>query len=100
MAHGRGPKTLAGREFTVLARAAQNFFRESLAISAATKAGAIALQQQQQLPGVAPQKTGALEGAVHTADGRPVGGATATLRNLASGETRKTTTTAQGIFRL
>ena len=34
------------------------------------------------------------------ASGRPVGGATAALRNLASGEIRKALTTAQGVFRL
>ena len=67
--------------------------------SAAIKFAAVAAQQQ-QLPGKAPQKTGAVEGAVHTADGRAVGGATATLRNLSTGEIRKATSTAQGIFRL
>jgi hypothetical protein len=59
-----------------------------------------AMVRQQQLPGKAPQKTGAVEGRVRDANGRPVGGATATLRNLATGEIRKETTNAEGVFRL
>jgi Carboxypeptidase regulatory-like domain len=66
---------------------------------AATRTAAIAAQQE-QLPGKAAQKMGAVQGAVRATDGRPVGGATATLRNLANGEIRKATTTAEGIFRL
>ncbi|MGB9069356.1 MAG: carboxypeptidase-like regulatory domain-containing protein [Candidatus Acidiferrales bacterium] len=58
------------------------------------------VRQQQQLPGKVPQKTGAVEGRVRDANGRPVGGATATLRNLATGEIRKATANAEGVFRL
>jgi len=56
--------------------------------------------EQQQLPGKAAQKTGAVQGMVRDANGRPVGGATASLRNLATGEIRKATTNAEGVFRL
>jgi Carboxypeptidase regulatory-like domain len=66
---------------------------------AAMKIAAMAVQQQ-QLPGKAPQKTGAVQGMVRDANGRPVGGATASLRNLATGEIRKATTNAEGVFRL
>ncbi|HTA53032.1 MAG TPA: carboxypeptidase regulatory-like domain-containing protein, partial [Candidatus Acidoferrum sp.] len=58
------------------------------------------VSRQQQLPGKAPQKTGAVQGMVRDANGRPVGGATATLRNLATGEIRKATANAEGVFRL
>jgi hypothetical protein len=57
-------------------------------------------RQQQPLPGKAPQKTGAVQGVVRDANGRPVGAATATLRNLATGEIRKATSNAEGVFRL
>ncbi|HXO88942.1 MAG TPA: carboxypeptidase-like regulatory domain-containing protein [Candidatus Acidoferrales bacterium] len=66
---------------------------------AAMKIAAMAAEQQ-QLPGKAAQKTGAVQGMVRDANGRPVGGATASLRNLATGEIRKTTTNAEGVFRL
>ena len=59
-----------------------------------------AVARQQQLPGKAPRKTGAVQGMVRDANGRPVGGATATLRNLATGEIRKATANAEGVFRL
>src|SRR6202034_4252439 len=52
------------------------------------------------LPGKAPQKTGAVQGMVRDASGRPVGEATASLRNLATGEIRKATTNAEGVFRV
>jgi Carboxypeptidase regulatory-like domain len=66
---------------------------------AALKIAAMAVAQQ-QLPGKAPEKTGALAGMVRDASGRPLGGATAALRNLATGEIRKATTNAEGVFRL
>ena len=66
---------------------------------AAMKIAAMAVEQQ-QLPGKAVPKTGAVQGLVRDADGRPVGGATASLRNLATGEIRKATTNAEGVFRL
>jgi hypothetical protein len=66
---------------------------------AAIKIAAMAVQQQ-PLPGKAPQKTGAMEGVVRDANGRPVGGATAALRNLTTGEIRTATTSAEGVFRL
>lgn len=75
------------------------FLLASLPLSAAAKIAATAAGQQ-QLPGKAPRKTGAIQGVVRDANGRGVGGATAALRNLATGEIRKTATTAEGIFRL
>jgi hypothetical protein len=66
---------------------------------AAMKIAAVA-RQPQQLPGKPPRKTGAVQGIVGNANGRPVGGATATLRNLATGEIRKATANAEGVFRL
>jgi hypothetical protein len=66
---------------------------------AAMKTAAIA-RQQQPLPGKAPQKAGAVQGLVRDTSGRPIGGATATLRNLATGEIRKATANAEGVFRL
>ncbi len=56
--------------------------------------------QEQRIPGQASAKSAALEGLVRDANGLPLGGATVTLRNLATGEVRSTTTNAQGVFRL
>src|ERR1700691_4405036 len=70
-----------------------------LPLSAAVKFTS-GIASQQQLPGKAPQKTGALEGVVRNSNGQPVGGASVALRNVATGEARKTTTTAEGVFRL
>jgi carboxypeptidase family protein len=67
--------------------------------AAATYTSDVALQQQ-QLPGKAPQKTGALQGVVRDSDSRGVGGASVALRNVTTGEIRKATTTAEGVFRL
>ena len=72
----------------------------SLPFSAASRTIAKAAARQQQLPGKAPKKTGAVEGVVRDANGRGVGGATAALLNLATGEIRKTLTNAEGVFRL
>jgi hypothetical protein len=69
-------------------------------VSAATRVAPLAAAAQQQLPGKAPHKSGAIEGVVRDVSGRAVGGATAALRNLATGEIRKARTTAEGIFRL
>ncbi|HYA89462.1 MAG TPA: carboxypeptidase-like regulatory domain-containing protein [archaeon] len=56
--------------------------------------------QEQRLPGKAAEKTGALEGMVRDANGRPVPGARVTLRNLASGKIYDGTSTAEGVFRV
>lgn len=56
--------------------------------------------QQEEIPGRAAQKTGALQGVVRDANGNPVGGASVLLRNSATGEVRKATTTAEGVFRV
>jgi hypothetical protein len=82
-----------------LSRLVLLFLLASLPLSAVVRAAALAAGQQ-QLPGKASRKTGAIEGLVRGANGRGVGGATAALRNLATGEIRKTATTAEGIFRL
>src|SRR5215472_15402254 len=62
--------------------------------------GSLTLPQQEQIPGKAPGKTGALQGVVRDVDGTPIGGATVEARNSATGQTRKAATTAEGIFRL
>ena len=75
------------------------FLLASLPVTAATYTSDVALQQQ-QLPGKAPQKTGALQGVVRDSNSRGVGGASVALRNVTTGEIRKATTTAEGVFRL
>ncbi len=75
------------------------FLLASLPLSAAVRFAAGAAAQQQQLPGKAPQKTGAIQGVVHDSNSRAVGAANIVLRNAATGEIRKTTSTAEGIFR-
>jgi hypothetical protein len=75
------------------------FLLASLPVTAATYTSDVALQQQ-QLPGKAPQKTGALQGVVRGSNSRGVGGASMALRNVTTGEIRKATTTAEGVFRL
>jgi hypothetical protein len=72
----------------------------SLPLSAGARFTAARAPQQQQLPGKTPRKTGALEGVVRDSNGRGVGGAIVTLRNVATGEVRKTTSSAEGVFRL
>jgi hypothetical protein len=62
--------------------------------------GSLTLPQQEQIPGQAPRKTGALQGVVRDVDGTPIGGASVEARNSATGQTRKAATTAEGIFRL
>ncbi len=57
-------------------------------------------QSAQRLPRQTPVKTAALQGLIQDPAGRGVGGATVTLRNLSSGETRFARTTIEGIFRL
>jgi len=75
------------------------FLLASLPVSAAVKLTASTVSQQ-QLPGKAPARTGALEGVVRDANDRAVGGATITVRNVGTGEVRKTTATSEGVFRL
>jgi len=53
----------------------------------------------QRIPQAKPIRTGAIEGIVRDDGGRPVVGATATLRNLATGELREKTANADGVFR-
>ena len=60
----------------------------------------LASGQQEQIPGRAAQKTGALQGVVRDANGNAVGGAIVSLRNSATGEIRSATTTAEGVFRV
>jgi hypothetical protein len=75
------------------------FLLASLPVSAAVKLTASTVSQQ-QLPGKAPARTGALEGVVRDANDRAVGGATIIVRNVGTGEVRKTTATSEGVFRL
>jgi len=75
------------------------FLLASLPVSAAVKLTAGALSQQ-QLPGKAPPKTGALEGVVRDENAHAVGGASILLRNVGTGEVRKTTASSEGVFRL
>jgi hypothetical protein len=82
-----------------LSRLVPLFLLAVLPLSAAVKFTS-GIASQQQLPGKAPQKTGALEGVVRNSNGQPVGGASVAIRNVATGEVRKTTTTAEGVFRL
>jgi hypothetical protein len=82
-----------------LSRLVPLFLLASLPLSAAATFTAKAASQQ-QLPGKAPQKTGALEGVVRDSNARPVGGASIALRNVATNEVRKTISTAEGVFRL
>ena len=72
----------------------------SLPLSAAVRFTGGATSQQQQLPGKTSEKTGALEGVVRNSNAQAVGGASVAMRNLATGEVRKTTATAEGVFRL
>jgi hypothetical protein len=76
------------------------FLLASLPLSAAVRFTAGVASQQQQLPGKAPQKTAAIEGVVRDSNARAVGGASVALRNVATGEVRKTISTAEGVFRL
>jgi hypothetical protein len=75
------------------------FLLASLPVSAAVKLTAGTVSQQ-QLPGKAPPRTGALEGVVRDGNDRAVGGATIIVRNVGTGEVRKTTATSEGVFRL
>jgi hypothetical protein len=83
-----------------LARVVWLFLLGTAPLSAAVKFTPGAEIQQQQLPGKAPQKTGAIQGVVRDANSRAVGGANLALRNMATGEVRKATTNAEGIFRM
>jgi hypothetical protein len=76
------------------------FLLASLPLSAAVGLTAGVRSQQQHLPGKAPPKTGALEGVVRDGNEHAVGGASIILRNVGTGEVRKTTATAEGVFRL
>jgi hypothetical protein len=83
-----------------LARFVPLILLASLPLSAASRYEPRVSSQQQQLPGKAPQKTAAVEGVVRGANSSPLGAAVVTARNMATGEIRKATTTAQGVFRL
>jgi hypothetical protein len=54
---------------------------------------------QQQIPGQAPQKTGALQGVLRDGSKNPVIAASVILRNLATGQEQKKSSDAQGVFR-
>jgi Carboxypeptidase regulatory-like domain len=66
----------------------------------ATTGPVVAATQQEQIPGQAPRRTGAIEGVVRDANRKPIGGATVALQNSATGEIRKATTSGEGVFRL
>jgi Carboxypeptidase regulatory-like domain len=83
-----------------LARFVPLILLASLPLSAAARNAPRVSPQQQQLPGKAPQKTAAVEGVVRGANSIPLGAAVVTARNVATGEIRKATTTAQGVFRI
>jgi len=72
----------------------------SLPLSAAAGLKTAAPSRQQRIPGKQAQKMGALQGVVRDSDARAVGGATIVLRNVATGETRKTSSSAEGVFRV
>src|SRR5277367_4763021 len=55
---------------------------------------------QQRIPGQTSPKTGAMQGIIRDSNGTAIGGATIVLRNIATGEIHKATSTAQGVFRL
>ncbi len=69
-------------------------------LSIATTGPVVAGTQQEQIPGQAPRRTGAIEGVVRDANRKPIGGATVALRTSATGEIRKVTTSGEGVFRL
>ena len=54
---------------------------------------------QQRIPGQAPQKTGALQGAVRDGGEVPVVAASVALRNIATGQEQRKSSDAQGVFR-
>jgi len=54
---------------------------------------------QERIPAHKPQQTGAIEGLVHDAAGKPIIGASVSLRDAVSGATHNATTDADGIFR-
>jgi hypothetical protein len=82
-----------------LSRLVPLFLLASLPLSAAVRFTSSVASQQQQLPGKTPQKTGALEGVVRNSNAQAFSGASIAMRNLATGEVRKTTSTAEGVFR-
>ncbi len=60
----------------------------------------LASRDQQRIPRQAAPTTAALEGILKEPGGRGVGGMSLTLRHLATGAIRQTTTNAEGVFRL
>jgi carboxypeptidase family protein len=82
-----------------LARLVALLLLASLPLSAAVRLTPSVAFQQQRIPGKAPQVTGALQGVVRDSNARAVGGATVSLRNISTGDNRRTTTTAEGVFR-
>jgi len=54
---------------------------------------------QQRIPGQAPQKTGALQGAVRDGGEVPVIAASVVLRNISTGQAQRKSSDAQGVFR-
>ncbi|HTZ99796.1 MAG TPA: carboxypeptidase-like regulatory domain-containing protein [Candidatus Aquilonibacter sp.] len=57
-------------------------------------------QQQQRLPQPRPIPTGAIEGTIRDPSGQAVVGAQISLRNTGTGEVRRQTGTADGVFRM
>lgn len=55
---------------------------------------------QQRLPQSKPIRTSAIEGTIRDTAGQAIVGATVSLRNIDTGETRQQTATADGVFRL
>ena len=68
--------------------------------NAPAAAAALSTPAPQRLPRQAPKTTAAIQGIVRAEGGRGLPGATLTLKNQASGETRQTATDAEGVFRL
>ncbi len=67
--------------------------------SQGTSGPAVPSFPQQRIPRQVAPKTAALEGIIRGPDGRGAGGISLTLRNLSSGESRETSTNAEGVFR-
>ncbi len=67
--------------------------------SQGTSGPAVPSFPQQRIPRQVAPKMAALEGIIRGPDGRGAGGISLTLRNLSSGESRETSTNAEGVFR-
>jgi Carboxypeptidase regulatory-like domain len=90
----------AAVNFNLVKRESANVTSVFSGIGARARLLLSAAPRQQRIPGQSAQKTGALQGVIHDANGNAVGGASIVLRNLATGELRKAISSAQGVFRL